>query len=121
MRRYEKDILHVIRYSERPIRMRDIVKAIDPDGRASFSDIGLTLTDLSRRGVVSREMCDGFYHYQIAPEGEKAANENRIKEEKRQQTHATIKAIVSAVRHDMADDEIEALAAYLRNRGILPG
>jgi predicted MarR family transcription regulator len=113
MKRYEKDVLHVIRHSEKPIRMRDIVKMVDE--KDGFVFIGQVLTDLYRRGAVSREMIDGHYHYQIA---DNTAPKDREQAERRKRE--LIKTIVSTVRHDMADDEIEALAAYLRNRGVLP-
>lgn len=70
---YNNAIIKAVKDAGKPLRHRDIVMLLAPEdkGHKAFSAIGMALTQLYRAGFLSREKCDGFYHYTIArPETE---------------------------------------------------
>ncbi len=63
---YDTAILATIDDADKPLRHRDLVALLDPEGKdyTAFTNIGMRLTVLYRTGYLVREKCDGrYWHY----------------------------------------------------------
>jgi hypothetical protein len=68
---YDAAIIATIGDADAPLRHRDLVALLDPEGRdkVAFNNIGMRLTVLYRNGYLTREKSDGrYWYYAIAAE-----------------------------------------------------
>jgi hypothetical protein len=68
---YDAAIIATLGDAPAPLRHRDLVALLDPEGRDynAFTNIGMRLTVMYRNGYLKREKSDGrYWHYSIASE-----------------------------------------------------
>ncbi len=65
---YDAAIIATLGDAPAPLRHRDLVALLDPEGRDynAFTNIGMRLTVMYRNGSLMREKRDGRWHYSIA-------------------------------------------------------